>query len=41
MGSGGFGDCYLAKWQGVEVAVKCLRDVQGVHPGSKVGQGEK
>ncbi len=36
IGSGGFADCYLARWLGVDVAVKCLRDLPGAHTSSRV-----
>ena len=36
IGSGGFADCYLAKWLGVEVAVKSSRDMPDCAACSKV-----
>ena len=36
IGSGGFGDCFLGKWLGVEVAAKCNRDMPGLPACSKV-----
>lgn len=36
IGSGGFGDCFLGKWLGVEVASKCNRDLPDLPACSKV-----